>query len=258
MYQEERLLAILQHMQHHHRISVEDICELFQVSRDTARRDIVKLEEQGQILRTRGGALLPTLNKDVPRFDDRLHSEKEVKEEIGRTAASLIQNGDYLFMDSSTTVLQAADRITSSDHVIVTNSIDIAGALSQRQGMTVHLLGGVVHPRHRFIYGPRTLEMLRDYQVDKLLIGTSGITESGLTNPYEEEGYVMKEMMRRADQIIVLADHTKFGQRQFYRIAGLEAIDILITDREPEASMKQALLEHDIHIILTNEGADPL
>ncbi|WP_426452055.1 DeoR/GlpR family DNA-binding transcription regulator [Paenibacillus sp. S-38] len=254
MYQEERLLAILQHMQQHHRISVEEICELFQVSRDTARRDIVKLEEQGGILRTRGGAILPSLNKDVPRFDDRLQSEKAVKEDIGRTAASLLQNGDYLFMDSSTTVLQAANYLSTTDHIVVTNSFDIAGVLSHRQGMTVHLLGGVVHPRHRFIYGARTLEMLRDYQVDKLLIGTSGITESGLTNPYEEEGYVMKEMMRRADQIIVLADHTKFGQRQFYRLAGLEAIDILITDREPETAMKQALLEHDIHIIITSEG----
>ncbi|ALS20851.1 MULTISPECIES: DeoR/GlpR family DNA-binding transcription regulator [Paenibacillus] len=257
MYQEERLIAILEHIRQHQRISVEDICELFQVSRDTARRDIVKLEEQGQILRTRGGAIWRGLNKDVSGYGDRLQEEPAVKRAIGRLAASLVQTGDYLFMDASTTVMNAAEELRTDGHVIVTNSIDIAGLLSQRPGITVHLLGGVVHPRHRFIFGARTLEMLRDYQADKLIIGTSGITPDGLTNPFEEEGYVMKEMMRRSDQVIVLADHTKFGLRQFYRVNGLESIDILITDREPEDGMKEALLRHDINIMIAKGENEP-
>ncbi|TVY07417.1 DeoR/GlpR family DNA-binding transcription regulator [Paenibacillus cremeus] len=250
MYQEERLQGILQHMQQHHRISIEDICELFEVSRDTARRDIVKLEELGKILRTRGGAIWPTLNKEVSSYGDRLQSEPQIKQAIGRLAASLLKNGDYLFMDASTTVLHAAEHIRTEGHVLVTNSIDIAGILYERPGIDVHLLGGKVHPRHRFIYGARTLDMLRDYQADKLILGTSGITPDGITNPYEEEGYAMREMIQRADQVIVLADHTKFGMRQFFRVAGLESIDILITDREPEERMKEALLQHDINIMI--------
>ncbi|MBP1154592.1 MULTISPECIES: DeoR/GlpR family DNA-binding transcription regulator [unclassified Paenibacillus] len=257
MYQEERLIAILEYIRQHQRISVEDICELFQVSRDTARRDIVKLEEQGQILRTRGGAIWRGLNKDVSGYGDRLQEEPAVKRAIGRLAASLVQTGDYLFMDASTTVMNAAAELRTDGHVVVTNSIDIAGILSQKPGITVHLLGGVVDSRHRFIYGARTLEMLRDYQADKLIIGTSGITPDGLTNPFEEEGYVMKEMMKRSDQVIVLADHTKFGLRQFYRVAGLESIDILITDREPEYAMKEALLRHDINIMITKGENEP-
>ncbi|KEQ25603.1 DeoR/GlpR family DNA-binding transcription regulator [Paenibacillus tyrfis] len=250
MYQEERLFAILQHMQAHQRISVEEICELFQVSRDTARRDIVKLEEQGKILRTRGGAICPSLNKDISGYRDRLEAESDVKRNIGRLAASLIHSGDYLFMDASTTVLHAAEQLRTDGHVIVTNSIDIAGLLSPKQGSTVHLLGGVVHPHHRFISGARTLEMLRDYQADKLILGTSGLTPEGLTNPFEEEGYVMKEMIRRADQVIVLADHTKFGLRQFYRVAGLDCIDIVITDRPPAEPMSEALRRHHIEILI--------
>lgn len=251
MYQEERLIGILQHMQRHHRISVEEICELFDVSRDTARRDIVKLEEQGRIVRTRGGAIWPTLTKEVSAYGDRLNTESEGKEAIGKAAAALLRNGDYVFMDASTTVRHAAEQIRTEGHVIVTNSMDIAGLLSPRDSFQVHLLGGSVHPVHRFIYGARTVDMLADYQADKLLIGAGGLTENGMTNPFEEEGYVMREMMRRADQVILLADHTKFGLHQFFRIAGLERIDKLVTDRDPPEDLKTALLTHDIEIIVS-------
>lgn len=250
MYQEERLIAILEHMERHHRIGIEDICSLFGVSRDTARRDIVKLEEQGRILRTRGGAILPTLEKNISPYGERLQAGSELKSAIGRKAASLVQNGDFLFMDASTTVLQAALSLRTTGHVIVTNSVDIAGQLAAMDGMSVHLLGGVVHPKHRYIYGARTLEMLGDYHADKLIIGTSGLTADGLTNPYEDEGYVMREMMRRADQIIVLADHTKFDKRQFFRVSGWERVDILVTDRKPEGPLLEALSRHDIHIMI--------
>lgn len=250
MYQEERLAGILQHMQQRQRISIEEICDLFDVSRDTARRDIVKLEQQGKILRTRGGAVWPTLHKEVSGFRDRLVTEPAVKQAIGQAAAALLNNGDYLFMDASTTVLHAAEYIRTEGHVVVTNSLDVAGRLAPREGIDVHLLGGTVHPVHRYIYGSRAVETLGDYQADKLLLGTSGLTDNGLTIPLEEEGYVLREMMRRADQVIVLADHTKFGLRQFFRIAGLERIDLLITDKEPPGALLKALRQHHIEIVL--------
>lgn len=250
MYQEERLIGILQHMQRHQRIAIEDICELFDVSRDTARRDIVKLEEQGRIVRTRGGAILPTLTKEVSAYGERLMTESAGKGAIGKAAAGLLRSGDYLFMDASTTVRHAAEQLRTEGHVVVTNSMDIAGLLSPREGFQLHLLGGSVHPVHRFIYGARTVDMLSDYQADKLLIGTGGLTENGMTNPFEEEGYVMREMIRRADQVILLADHTKFGLYQFFRIAGLERIDKLVTDREPPEGLKAALQKNDIEIII--------
>ncbi|ULL14384.1 DeoR/GlpR transcriptional regulator [Paenibacillus sp. H1-7] len=252
MYQEERLIGILQHLEQHQRISIENICELFDVSRDTARRDIIKLEEQGSILRTRGGAILPTLTNKVANYSDRLSDEAttQSKKAIGRLAATLIHDGDYLLLDASTTVQSAAESISTQGHVVVTNSIDIAGILNRKEGIDVHLLGGKLHPEHRLIYGARALEMLKDYHVHKLLLGTCAITTDGLTNPYEEEGFLVREMMRRADQVILLADRTKFGKRQFNRISGLEQIDIIITDQEPNEEMKEALHRHEIDILI--------
>jgi DeoR/GlpR family transcriptional regulator of sugar metabolism len=252
LYQEERLMGMLQYLQANHRISIETICGLFEVSRDTARRDIIKLEEQGQILRTRGGAILPTLPKTVANYMARLHDETttESKKAIGRMAASLLHEGDYLLLDASTTVQSAAEQISTLDHVVVTNSIDIAGILGQKQRISIHLLGGILHAEHRFIYGARAIEMLGDYHVHKLLMGTCAITGEGITNPYEEEGYITKEMMRRADQVILLADHTKFGIKHFHRIAGLDRIDILITDLEPDDEMKEILIKHEISLMV--------
>ncbi|TDG00698.1 DeoR/GlpR family DNA-binding transcription regulator [Paenibacillus piri] len=259
MYQEERLIEIVKYLEKHKRISIETICELVDVSRDTARRDIIKLEEQGHILRTRGGAILPTLSKTIANYNERLRDETTTssKRAIGKLAASLLHDGDYLLLDASTTVQSAAEQIETRGHVVITNSIDIAGILNQKEGISIHLLGGVLHPEHRYIYGSRALEMLGDYYVHKLIMGIGAIAEDGITTPHEEDGYILKEMMRRADQVVLLADHTKFGKRQFHRISGLEKIDILITDREPDVSMKEAMLRHEIDIMIAKGETTP-
>ncbi|TBL75176.1 DeoR/GlpR transcriptional regulator [Paenibacillus thalictri] len=253
MYQEERLIAIVEHMKIHRRISVETICDLYGVSRDTARRDMVKLEEQGTILRTRGGAILPTLSKDIPAYDKRLGDETGSKRAIGKLAASLIQDRDFLLMDASTTVRFAAEAMSTEKNVVVTNSIHIPLSLPKDKGIAVHLLGGQFNPDHHFIYGARTLEMLHDYHVDKLLLGICAITLDGLSTPFEEEGYVIREMLKRADQVILLADHSKFGKKQFHTVAGFEQIDIVITDRKPDPALEEVLNKHEVHIMLAEE-----
>lgn len=96
MYQEERLISIIDYLKEHKRISVEQICSLFGVSRDTARRDLVKLQEQGAIIRTRGGAILPTVHDEVKDYSGRLGMVSEEKSMIGKAAASLIREGDRM------------------------------------------------------------------------------------------------------------------------------------------------------------------
>jgi DeoR/GlpR family transcriptional regulator of sugar metabolism len=253
MFQEERLIAIMQHLRQKGRISVEDICELYQVSRDTARRDLVRLEEEKAIVRTRGGAILPTLTKEVPHYEERLRAEPSSKQAIGKLAATLIQDGDYLIMDASTTVRYAAEFMQTKRNVVVTNSIDIASTLAKKEEVSIHLLGGVFHGDQHSVYGARAVAMLADYQVDRLFVGTCGITVDGLSSPYEEEGYLTREMIRRSDQVVVLADHSKFGKRLFHRFAGFEDIDIIITDRMPSQDIVDVLHGSGVEILLTTE-----
>lgn len=250
MFQDERLVSILKYLEKNHRISVDEICEHFDVSRDTARRDIVKLEEQGKIIRTRGAAILPSLSKDTPNYEERMLSEIPSKMMIGKKAASMIMDGDYLFVDNSTTVRHAMEYLSTKNNVVVTNAIDTAGLLTRKENIRIHLLGGLMHNDQRFVYGAQATQMLAKYQVDKTFIGSCGISADGLTTPFEEESSLINEAMQRADQVIVLADHSKFEKRRFFRLAGFENIHTIVTDREPEPSIKELILDHGVELIV--------
>src|SRR4051812_28413735 len=104
----------------HNRISVEKICSLFDVSRDTARRDLVRLDEEKRIVRTRGGAILPSVHHKVKNYASRLNTVTDEKKKIGKKAASLIYSGDRVILDASTTVQACAEQIDNIDCTIIT------------------------------------------------------------------------------------------------------------------------------------------
>ena len=248
--QEERLVRLMDYLQQHQRATTGTICDLFDVSRDTARRDIVKLVESGNVIRTRGGVMLPRLTKEVFGYKERFTLESAGKWEIGQIAAALVKNGDYVIFDASTTVHFAANCLEAKDVTVVTNAIDVASVLADKDGVTVHLLGGTLNGKHRFLYGAATIQKLSEFQVNKLFLGACGITDDGISYPHEEDGAVKREMIQHADQVIVLADSTKFGKRLFHRISGLESIDMVITDKKPDEAMAQILSDHDIEVIV--------
>ncbi|WP_226582246.1 DeoR/GlpR family DNA-binding transcription regulator [Halobacillus litoralis] len=253
MYQEERLIGVIQYLKEHRRISIEQMCDMFDVSRDTARRDLVKLEERKAIVRTRGGAILPKSHAGIQDYTHRLKTVSLEKQRIGTKAASLIESGDRLILDTSTTVQACASQIPPIDLTIITNSIHQAGILSSVGDISIQLLGGYLQKEHQFLYGASVIERLRNYHVDKAFIGVVGISESGLSIGHEEDGMVKKTMIEQAEEVIVLADHTKFGVTEFFSFAALDDVDIIITDRHPTEAFQQKLLEHHVELIVTEE-----
>ncbi|MGP0575909.1 DeoR/GlpR family DNA-binding transcription regulator [Paenibacillus peoriae] len=251
MYQEERMLKIVDYLQLHKRISVDDICEFFNVSRDTARRDLVKLEEHQKIIRTRGGAILPSLHHNpIGNYNERLLTLSAEKQAIGQLAANMIRNKDHIILDSSTTVQACAEKINMQECSVITNSINQADVLSGKDGVSIHLLGGRLQKEHRYVYGSSVIATLSHYFVDKAFIGVGGIASHGLSVIHEEDGMLMHQMMKQADQVIVLADHTKFGKKFPYRFAGLSEVNTVITDRMPDAEMLEIFQHHDIEVIV--------
>lgn len=249
LYQEERMQVILAYLKKNKRINVDTICTLCDVSRDTARRDLVKLEEKGTILRTHGGAILPTLQKELKAYEDRLRYDSKEKKAIGKLAASLVHKGEKIIMNTSTTVLACAEFLNIDDCSIITNSIYLADILANKPGVKIHLLGGQLHQEHRYLYGLSTITMLSNYYTDKVFVGTGGITENGLTVGHEDDGFVMKKMIEQADQAIVLADHSKFNKKFFFKFAELSQIDILVTDQKPPERFMKIFNEHNIKVL---------
>jgi DeoR/GlpR family transcriptional regulator of sugar metabolism len=257
MYQEERLIEILSILSREKRISIEDICETFQVSRDTARRDLVKLDDLGKIVRTRGGAILHSHPTFINSYEERKNTQSVYKNRIGKVAARLIRNGEQVLLDSSTTVQAVIDYWQSTSNRVVTNSVDIAASLTGKHDIELHVLGGLIHPNQRFIYGAKAQEALQQLHFQKVLLGACGVTLYGLSNPYEEETTLLRTMIQRSEQVIVLADHTKFNQQLFHTVCSLEEIDVLITNQEPDELILDRLEQVDIQIIVV-EGDDNL
>jgi DeoR/GlpR family transcriptional regulator of sugar metabolism len=251
LYQEERLAKILKYLAEHKRISAEDICRLYEVSRDTARRDLVKLEEQNKIVRTHGGAILTSLQKEVKSYQERLKYGLPEKHAIGKLAASLIRSGDKVILDSSTTVQACAECITVEDCTIITNSINQAEQLAAKPGLNIQLLGGFLNKEHLFLYGSQVIAALGQYLVNKAFIGAVGISEKGLTTAYEEDGHVIRKMMAQAEQVIVLVDHTKFGGNGYFKYADLAEVDIIITNQLPDQAFLELLEKNNIMVMTT-------
>ncbi|ARI79077.1 DeoR/GlpR family DNA-binding transcription regulator [Halobacillus mangrovi] len=253
MYQEERLIEIIRYLNRNRRISVEQICDLFQVSRDTARRDLVKLEDRKAIVRTRGGAILPSSHNIIKDYTKRLQTVSQEKQQIGQKAASLIQLGDKIILDTSTTVQACANHIEAIECTVITNSINQAEILSNKKDVNIQLLGGSLQKEHRFLFGTSVIERLRKFHVDKAFIGVVGVSENGLTIAHEEDGMVKKNMIQQAKQVIVLADHTKFGVTEFFQFAELEDVDLIITDKEPDPEFQRLLDRCNVELLVAGQ-----
>ncbi|UKS31033.1 DeoR/GlpR family DNA-binding transcription regulator [Paenibacillus sp. HWE-109] len=252
MYQEERLLKILEYINKHHAMSVMDICSLLDVSRDTARRDIVKLVQEGVVIRTHGGVALPQLQKEIATYQERLIDETDSKRKIGLIAAKLIQDRETVIFDVSTTVQSVAEQISAKHITAITHSIDIVGILSGREDLQVYVLGGYLHAKNRLLYGPSVIDKLRELRADKAFIGATAIRADGLYFPYEDDVSVKKEMARRSDQLIAVADFTKFASKSVYRL-DFDFVDILITDQEVPIEIREVLHHKNITIIQCEE-----
>ncbi|OBZ09184.1 DeoR/GlpR family DNA-binding transcription regulator [Bacillus sp. FJAT-26390] len=252
MYQEERLLKILKYLKQHQSMSVTDICTQFEVSRDTARRDIVRLVQEGVVVRTHGGLALPELQKKILSYQDRLIDESETKKRIGKLGAKLIQDHETVILDVSTTVQFVAEQISAKNITVVTHSIDNVATLSNREDLQIYVLGGYLNVKHRLLYGSSIIDKLSEIRADKAFIGAAAIRSDGLYYPFEEDARVKREMARRSDQVIVVADHTKFIGKSFYRL-DFDHVDILITNREIPSEIREVLDQKNITVIECEE-----
>jgi DeoR family transcriptional regulator, carbon catabolite repression regulator len=250
MYQEERMRLILEHLQKNKRISVEEICSLYQVSRDTARRDIVNLAKQGLIIRTHGGAILPTLHEEAKPYSERLQRDREEKQKIAKYGASLINEGDTVILDTSTTVQACTELFADKPCTVITNSINIADTLSKKSAITILLLGGRLNHDHLFLYGTATTNMLSDYFADRAFIGALAVSAHGVTVDDDEDAAIMRKMIHQSKEVVVLADHTKFNKTAFVKVCDLSAIDLLITDLQPTASFMEILKQNNVSLII--------
>jgi DeoR/GlpR family transcriptional regulator of sugar metabolism len=264
----ERRMNIVKAVNLHKTATVAQIAEWLETSPATVRRDLTWLDEQGLIMRTRGGATAidypsqTLLRRFVPTYENRLNEYIEEKQAIGQCAAEHIHDGETIILDASSTNHYVLPYLAKKrDLTVITNSLYISKELmtlnESNPTLTVICSGGTLFMRSYSFIGMIAEQALSQFYVDKAFIGLRGISlHHGLTSPFPEEIPVKRQMIKCARQVFILADHTKFNLTLASLIAPLNVVHTLITDARiaPEiARQMSAVIPHVIIAPLIEE-----
>ncbi|PRR70439.1 DeoR/GlpR family DNA-binding transcription regulator [Neomoorella humiferrea] len=242
MRAEDRRREIIRHLEDYGIVKVTELSNLFQVTEETIRRDLERLEAEGYLKRTHGGAVKIASTQEETAFHIRNMRNRYEKQLIGRKAAELVQPGDVIAVDASTTALQFVNFIKDKkDLVVITHALKVVMALAGNADITVICTGGTLHSRTFSFVGPLVENALASYNIKKAFISCKGVTlEEGITESTEVQARVKAEMVRGAKEIILLADHDKFGTAALATVAPVKAVHKLITDMgTPEEELEK-------------------
>lgn len=210
--------------------SLADLAQTLDASESTLRRDLDYWHRQGVLKRTHGGAIYVGDGTTLPPLEERSTRQLDEKRRIAAAAAARIHNGDSILLDGGTTTLELARLLVSRSLQIVTNSVPIASLFAGSRDIDLVMLGGYVYPRTGVALGPLTVRMMDDVHVHQAIISCSGVTAKGLFNSNVLLVETQRQMMRCADEVIVVADQSKIGRQALACLCELSAIDTLIAD----------------------------
>jgi DeoR family transcriptional regulator, aga operon transcriptional repressor len=248
----ERQEQIFQYIQSQQRVSVEQICEQFDVSMATARRDLESLSKLGRVQRIHGGALAVPEAPPEPPLALRSSAQADEKRRIGRLAASLVNDGETVFLGSGTTIQEIAYHLRGKrDITVITNSLLTINALAGVAGVSVIGLGGVLRPSEMSFIGHITEQALRELRADKVFMGIRAIdVKHGLTNDYLPETQTDRAILNVGQQVIVVADNTKCKRVSTTFVASVNVVNTFITDSDAPPDFVEALRELSINVLL--------
>jgi DeoR/GlpR family transcriptional regulator of sugar metabolism len=248
----ERQNQILQLILHSSRITLSEVCETFSVSQATARRDLEALASQGKVQRVHGGAITIHQANPEPPILQRSSEQEEEKRRIGQLAASLILDGEVVFLGSSTTVLEVAKNLRERRELtVLTNSLPVMNIFAGIPEITLVCVGGVLRSSELSFIGHITEKSLTEVRADKVVFGTRALSlEHGLTNDYLPETLTDRAILGMGGQVIIVADYSKFGRVSTAFLAPLSAMHTLVTDSKAPSEYTSALAKQGIRVLV--------
>lgn len=233
MLTEERYTIILDRVKQNNSVTLTELCELLGVSESTIRRDLTVLDEKGMLKKVHGGAIsvddrpLNLVERDVEAKSKLFTEEKTA---IARYAASLVDDGDLVFIDAGTTTEKMIDFLPDKNVIFVTNAFVHAQKLVRR-GFKVYIPAGELKVTTEAIVGAECVSSIKSYNFTKCFIGANGISlTAGITTPDRNEASVKSAVVENSRDVYILADHSKFGQVSAITFTQLGRVKI-ITDK---------------------------
>jgi ribose transport system substrate-binding protein len=240
---QQRLIEILRRQPG---IRVPELARLLEVSEGTIRNDLRSLSQAGRLKRVRGGAIPDGQHPQSPAFTARARVSEEAKRRIARWAAELVEDGDTLLFDASTTVYYLADFLKDRRNLtVVTNGIEIARSLAQNPSNNVILLGGIMRADGTSVSGTLSHKLLEDLYIKTAFLSCTGITlDAGLMEVHLDEAQLKRKMIQVAKSVVALIDSSKFGKIDLTTFATPDQISHIFTDSDLDPLWIQQLQQY--------------
>lgn len=243
------------------RVLVQEVAAMCHISMETARRDLALLEKHGVLLRSHGGAVfvnrhenetlyVPAQIEQGESFRERSNQSPDQKTRIAKRALALINPGDCLLLDSSSTSWFLARQLPDIQLVVLTNSLHIIQTLAAKANVKTIGLGGEYSAKYEDFIGVLAEKILKEFVINKLFFSCHGIShEGGIRESNEHHARLKQQMVLSSEHKILLADSSKFGRRSFARICHYREIDTLITDSLEDDEFRQELAWSNVNVI---------
>mgnify|MGYP003584103505 CR=1 FL=1 len=253
----ERHRWVLDHLNARGSVRTSEVSEALGVTEETVRRDFEKLEVEGMLMRSHGGAVRLESNRRESPLQERAGENIVAKQAIARAALVRIKTGQTVYFDASTTVLQLALLVPDQPLTVVTNGLQIAMALAERSEIDCVLLGGVLKSNSMSTGGWAAEKALEIYHLDAAFLSCRGVDpERGFSDAGEVHARLKHAVMDRSDKVVLLADRSKSGLASSYFFAKPSDIDLWITDAALPPQIAQVVAAQGLRVEVAG-GAEP-
>ncbi|MEH7414379.1 DeoR/GlpR family DNA-binding transcription regulator [Neobacillus drentensis] len=250
MIKEKRIKEIHDYVIKQKSASLDELVSVFAVSKNTIRRDVQTLVERGDLKKVYGG--VSVIHKKLESYQDRKARNKKQKASIVEKAASYVDDGDVIFLDSGTTTIEMIEYIKGKSLTIFTNSIELIIRALPFSNLTVIFIGGLLDRRTDSFVNPLNMDLLSNYNIKKAFMASTGISLSnGVTNASPLESELKKAIVKRSSEVYLLVDHDKFNKYGVMTYCNLDEIDYLVTDKTPNTSYREYAKKNSIRLVIS-------
>ena len=257
----ERRQSLLDILRKQPGLRVPELAAALDVSEGTVRNDLNALEEQGVLSRVHGGAVLSQQDQfQNTSFVRRYQQNAAAKRAIAREAAALVNDGDSILMDASSTAYYFAKALAGRRHLrVITNGFEVARELAQNSTNTVILIGGVVNNESSSVTGLLSEHIIEDLNIQKAFLSCSGFSlERGMTEVHLAEAQLKRKVIESSQQLFALVDSSKFGKEDLTSFARADRVNCLLTDGHLSAEWTERLRQARIDFKICEEEAAPI
>jgi DeoR family transcriptional regulator, fructose operon transcriptional repressor len=232
----ERHRKIIEQLGEKQVVTIQELVEATSSSESTIRRDLSQLQKEKKLKRVHGGASLLHQKSEELSVLEKSAKNLSEKEKIAQLAANLVNDGDCIYIDAGTTTQLMIPHLKDKNIIVVTNGISHLETLTEHQ-ITTYLIGGLVKPKTKALVGSGALNSLNSYRFDKCFMGINGIhLDAGFTTPDPEEAAVKRLAISLSQEAFILADHTKFNEASFSKVADLNEAVIITNEIDEDAA----------------------